>query len=789
MDLITNSNDVMENNASSGGKQKSKFLLLASVLLFLLIVLLVIIISQRNNQPGNVTQLQPTPATSQPTPPVKDVAASAIQAPQVSFGAWTGLQATATFPTSASVYSFKTNYTFDEAKTMLNKLGFKADIETQSNAVVGYYSDDSGKNIALAAVDLTNGNMAYNSTDGIKLPAGATLEAKALALLKTVGLYDNTMVAGAQYKSKKHPGKTFIEIHRSWDKLGLPVLNPVGLMNIPENRKLANATLQSVNANNPVDSDIFATSDSSDGKARSDDFNTIVLAVSDADQKVTLIKSNIRPLQTAAPTTTSLISYDDAVAMLKSGSYEFIYTSPTGGGSGMPWETVFPQNKAEAQTAVVSESMVAYLESHPSSAQDMMKPYYIFRGTAQLTSGYMASFVAAVPATNKTVGRSLIPVAHAQQDERGQQQGSFDLNNTQNPQTNNPLTPTAVPPIQTGSPLPPAAGDQSVCEPPVTAMNPIINYGGTYFGYTLRPGRDTHEWYYIPTAGNVAVDSVVITNLQTLVNQLQAAHNGQTFTEPVTQPATQTQQGVTPTIYETNLGDSGQKQSTFEVPTVAQPTFAPVAVQNSEFVIRKFKKIEGDIQEQVDYCPIRLTGSSPSLFVYAPEGSQVSVQPGAKLTYSDPFIKSGDSWNVSTISNGALKVNGVERGYAYYEYRGASFSKPEAGWVVNKGKLNEFVQTVLVSGLGLNAKEAERAVFELKHAAGAVNGNTLFVGLIDKSEVAKNLPLAISPQPAVVYRYHFYVSEAAGQNPVAPKLEAISRKPFMVVELGSYSVK
>lgn len=779
----------MENNSSSsGGKQKSKFLLLASVLLFLLVVLLVIIISQRNNQDGPVTQVPPK-TTGNQTPPamVKDVASSAIQAPQVSFGTWTGLQATATYPTSASVYTFKTNYTFDEAKAILNKLGFKSDIDTQGSAVVGYDSAGDGKNIALAAIDLTNGNMAYNSTDGIKLPAGATLEAKSIALLRTVGLYDSTLVAGAQYKNRKHPGKTFIEVHRSWEKIGLPVFNAVGLMNIPETQKLSTLSLATVNANTPADADIYATSDNSDGHMRSDDFNTITLGISDADQTVTLIKSNVRPFQTAAPTTSSLISYDDAVAMLKAGTYEFIYTTPAGGGSGMPWETVFPQNKAEAQTATVTESLVAYLESHPTSTQDMLKPYYIFRGTAQLNSGYMAAFVAAVPATAKTVGLNLVPVAHAQSDQ-GQKQSTFEMQATQPPANNNPLTPTSIPPIQSGSPLPPAAGDQSVCEPAVADMLTIINYGGTYFGYALRPGRDTNEWYYIPTSGSVAVDTVVITNLQTLVNQLQGALSGQPLQQNVAQPTVA--QNLTPTVYQTNVNDTGQKQSTFEVPTVAQVTYAPVKVETRDLEIRQFKKIIGDIQDQVDYCPIRLTGSSPSLFIYAPANTNTTVQPGAQLTYSDPYIANGATWNATSLGNGSLNINGVERGYAYYEYRGASFNRPETGWVINKNDVSSFVNTVLASSLRLNANEAERAVFELNHAAGSVDADTIFVGLVSTEEVNAQLPLAISPKPQVAYRYHFYVAAASANETVeAPALEAITRAPYMIVELGSYAGK
>ena len=248
-------------------------------------------------------------------------------------------------------------------------------------------------------------------------------------------------------------------------------------------------------------------------------------------------------------------------------------------------------------------------------------------------------------------------------------------------------------------------------------------------------------------------------------------------------------QNLTPTVIQTNVGDSGQKQSTFEVPTVAQPTFAAVKVAATDLLIRKFKKIEGDIQDQVDYCPIRLTGTSPSLFVYAPKGTAVTVEPGVKLTYSDPYLRGGDSWTARSLSGGALDVAGAKRDYLYYEYAGASFARPEKGWVVKKSDLSSLANTVLAGGLGLNSKETERAVFELNHAAASIDAGTVFVGIVDGSEVAAKAPLTVNPKPQAAYRIHFYVGHVAGSKVSAPELTPIVRQPFTVVELGSYSGK
>lgn len=768
------------------GKQKSKFLLLASVLLFLLIVLLVIIISRRNNQEGPLVQNQTDKTGGQMMDKV-NVAQNAIQPPQALFGSWTGLQATQTYPSSSSVYTFKTDYTFDEAQTILNKLGFTSDITTENNTVVGYDAEEEGNGLSVAAVNLTNGTMAYNSTDGIKLPAGATLGSKSVAFLRSLGMYDTTMEVGAQYKSKKHPGKTFVEIHRSWEKVGLPIFNAVGLLNLPEDQELSALTLDSTNQTNGTDADIYATTDKSDGKTRSDEFNTITLGISDEDQSVTLIKSNMRPLATAAPSTSTLITYDEAVAMLRAGNYEFIYTTPAGGGDGTPWDKIFPQNKAEAQVANVSEALVVYLENHPSATQAALTPYFIFRGTAELSSGYTSRFVAGIPAISSTQSFSLVPAVHAQADDTGQKQGTFEMDPATRQQVDNPLTPTAVPPIQNGVPIPGAAGDQAVCDPTVAQMNPVVAYGGLYFGLAPRPDKDHKplEWYYIPTEGNVAVDSVLVANLQQIVDALQAAINnpGGNITQP---PVTAAAQNLTPTVYQTNEGDTGQKQSTFEVPTVAQPTYTAQVANKKDLKIRLFRKIIGDIQDQVDYCPLRLTGSSPTVFIYGEEGTRVQVQPGADLSYASPYIPETGSWDVVTHADGSLTVNGLERGYMYYEYTGAGFAQPPQGWVISKSGISTFVSDVVAPGLGLTEQEAARAVFELTHAASSVTADTLFVGLVPQKDIDAALPLSVTGV-SNVSRYHFYVAAAGTASVSSPQLEPIVRGSSLVLEIGSYA--
>lgn len=210
----------------------------------------------------------------------------------------------------------------------------------------------------------------------------------------------------------------------------------------------------------------------------------------------------------------------------------------------------------------------------------------------------------------------------------------------------------------------------------------------------------------------------------------------------------------------------------------------PQDITAQELQIRVQEKIVRDILHIAEDCPIRLTGSSPSVFVYGPEGMQVSVAQTAPKTYVDPATVNG-SWDV-TVHGSGLTVNGYERPYIYYEYSPVSFAKPQAGWVVNRSEMDSFVAG-LAAKMKLNSAEAARLQYEAAHGLKAVKGESVFVGLIDQKELNTKLPLTFSKQPQAVDRIHFYLSAAAaGEHPAAPVVTPVVRAPYMVLELGSY---
>src|SRR3989338_7961304 len=183
-----------------------------------------------------------------------------------------------------------------------------------------------------------------------------------------------------------------------------------------------------------------------------------------------------------------------------------------------------------------------------------------------------------------------------------------------------------------------------------------------------------------------------------------------------------------------------------------------------------------------NFCPLRVSGSSPTLFLYGTEGQSYDVSVSRLLTYAYP-LQNGGHWNV-VVGQDELNVNNKQVDSIYYEYKPLKFDKPATGWRVSKKGLAAFANKV-GQQLGLTANETERLAFELNLAAYKVESEELFVGPIPQTEVDEKVALEVSPQVPVV-RYHFYVDQAAAKGSV-PSLTPITRSSSMVVEVGAFS--
>ena len=691
-----------------------------------------------------------------------------IDPPVIAFNNWTGFTAPA-IPAALNNLPLKQTFTQPEVQALAQKLETSDSVKNDKKTFTSYAITQD--KISFMIFNMQTGEFVYNSTKGVALPGTGTLTDKSYAFLQSIGWYDPSVKVSATYKDRKKNGVTYVELHRNWTAMGAPILNSVGLLNIPLEQPLSTLAMTTTIKSTPKDEDIYESSDNKDGMARSTDFNTMTLAIDDATQTLRTIKSTLRPMASTS-SQAQLISYQSAVEKLLSKKYSFIYTTPSGGGTAIDWKYIYPGNLASAQEAKVTESMLAYLEETPTTIQTELKPFYIFRGYAQLDSGYRVTFTAAVPATDdnalSSTGFSWAKNAYAAEDPT-QKQGTFDST----------VEPTALPTIADELSIP----DFS-CKPGSAELNPVYSSAGLKFGwapYTYWKGelRNDHNgyWYYIPEAGTTA--SMVEGNLDAIITALQQTTDDVKIREERKKIEYDINQNLPPgqklseSGVDTNTGtdaDTTQKQGTF----YTQKPGTPVVLSN----------VFQTIQDSFGVCPIRLTGSSPTVFVYGRAGENLTISPTHTYTYADPILKTDAMWNVTVNATGDLMVNGTVRPYLYYEYDRVAFTRPEKGWNIQKNELRTWVASVLAPQLGLNNAEIERTIFEINHAAKDVSGSSVFIGIISKNELASKLPLQASK--GALERIHFYVGHAHG-NVEQPVLKQITRPELMILELGSHS--
>ena len=323
--------------------------------------------------------------------------------PRLTVDKWT-IQPSAATKSSASqatIYTLNPAYGRSDFNAILSNF-FRAANTKETDTSLRAYLASSGN--SMFYMDKDTGSLMYKSETGVALasPSAALDESKKIMTFAQSVFRDDTLATFATYERKTNPGVKYYELHRDGNRLGFPIFNLFGLLNttsIP----LKDLSLYTNNTPAMPDSTVIKSSDNRDGFKRPNDFNTVTIGVKNGH--IVDVISNLRlfPTVTTRPASDALISYDDAVKKLKKNEYSRLYTSPADSGV-VDREKMYPQNAATLTNATVTESTVAYLEELPGSRDQVaLAPYYVFRGTATLSSGYKVTFVATVAATNRDV--------------------------------------------------------------------------------------------------------------------------------------------------------------------------------------------------------------------------------------------------------------------------------------------------------------------------------------------------------------------------------------------------
>jgi hypothetical protein len=660
-------------------------------------------------------------------PPYQDYGGN----PQVTVQTWDVSVTPEETPEEALEYSTRATY----PRAYIQQIGknFEGIKEIEYTKDYALAAEANETDISTFLFNNKTGVFSYASMNGMEISnisGGAQARDKAEAIVQQI-FSDATIQAKATYKRATKPGRTYVEFHRDWETVGMPILNPLGLINTGDKESLEELVLGAPSMTQR-DTDIIETSDESDGYARATDFNTITVAVSDTEAKVYTTESNMRVLDKRGEPR-NLISYQEAVNKLNKSQYSFIYTVPQGEGT-PTYDRVYTAGTNKMETGHVTSSVMAYIEHLPDEAQEAITPYYVFKGNGRLQSGYEVTFIAGVNAI-ATKQSSVFKIREANAQVPGEQIGEEGY--------------TGSSTLQLGTFQPQGTGSSTLnpqdyehCKPPVSALTNVYSVTSHYSVGQLvmaGPGWDEDrigEWYAIPESSTVNLTA------------------------------------------EAMLG---------EILSVQQAAFGAQAAESDNEGFRKIKKLFKDIVEHQSElatigCPIRISGSSPTIFAYGEAGERITIEPTEEITYANPGVSS--AWEVTTNGEGSITVEGEEKEYLYYEYEGGEYSKAEEGWVVERGKLNDYAEA-MGEELGLTTKETERLIFELSHAAHTMTSESIYVGMIDAGELAEELPLTASVRAE---RIHFVLSEEIPTTPPSiPVLTPVDRTTPFILELGAAS--
>lgn len=348
-------------------KEKKWIVAGGTLLLFLLILSLFIIKSQ---QPKLVPQPQQgkVPSSSQPSSETKFP-------PQVSFQSYDNKASLPTVPQTVNSYTLKANYSVEEAKELGKKLGM-TEVKVPDDRFVILYNMTDMNSRGILTFDRVTGGISFQSYGVIKTnsPNPEGPQDTARRFLTSLNLLDPTISCPITYQRKALTGVTFVECHRDWSLVGLPILNNIGVLNIPESKSLSSLAIGQTDQYSPDDPSITTVSTGNgDGKARPNDFNTITIGVTE-DGRILSLESNMRKItETKQYSSSDLLSPDEAFNQFISHKAKFSLTIPAGSGS-VDWAKVYPNNKADGKKAVITDYLLTYLENPGQAPQDKLVP-------------------------------------------------------------------------------------------------------------------------------------------------------------------------------------------------------------------------------------------------------------------------------------------------------------------------------------------------------------------------------------------------------------------------------
>ncbi len=400
-----------------------------------------------------------------------------VQAPQVKFQQYIIPSNQPVIPTPVVSYLLKNVFSDQDVKSFAGKIGLEEYTTSGQQATV-YNTTDKNKR-GILTFDKNTGAFFYQSY-GMWKPQGIISTkplSNASVVLHQLGLDDTGIICTTTYRQKQFPTLTFVECHRDWNTLGEPLVNLGGVLNLSETQKIQQLKVGTPDPQGPLNTSIYNASDGMNGKARPNDFNSITIGFF-PEGSVYSITSNLRWItnKTSIPSS-DIISFQDALSQIKQNKATFSLTLPAGTGT-IDFTKVYPNNVARGDIATVTDIALIYLEKPENTQQDSYIPFYLIRGTSQLTSGYTVKFVQVVPAQKSLLSQKNKRVVAGVQTSllagNPIQIGSFTPPPTQSPIPTPFTNPTTVPTTPIVSPIGSVPSQQPVSSPTPTPVTSVL---------------------------------------------------------------------------------------------------------------------------------------------------------------------------------------------------------------------------------------------------------------------------------------------------------------------------
>ncbi len=747
-------------------------------------------------------------------------------------------------PQTVSLYTFKNNYSQEEVRAFGQRLGLNTITPSKENSdfyLVSQMQDINTR--GYMQFNRKTGEFLYKSF-GAVVPDGTQTDANPIALgtnyVKKLGLDDGTVSCTNYYSVKGYENSMVTVVcHRDWGKVGgLPIVGFPGIMNVDENTPLTSLTLGKADMNAPKDNSVVATSNGTDGKAQPEDFNSISITLEKKTGRLLAISSNLRQLVQSEPqSATSLISPLTALQMIQQNNAEFTLVSPAGQGQ-VNWSQVYPQNKAKVQQALIKDFVLVYLEKPSAYTQQILLPYYIIRGTAQLDTGYTTKYVSFVPALDgKTIVEAPIKsniktfaqgqVAGVQSTvipakDAAQKQGTFNTSESSTP----------YPTIQVDQPSGEVCiagkgqGQDSGILLHIEGLGDVhLTYNGKhqyYIGSSTFPATDKkviEDAFFDLVAKQYVFNSANYINrnkdnqsLKTLVNANTADSYNQLFDSVhgfYRTPGIKQSTTCESSIYPPNKDCYSQYDSNSTIYSYDHVQIGVVRDKVVNTFIAKGSNAISDLSTGTDIFPqstltnfswvflklgtkyqtdkgdCYISGTSPSLFIYPQMQSEVQISYPSSTVYTYPSTYD-QKITVMANPNGVINAKNASYEYLYYEYsQGVKLSVPQEGYIIPSRSYIKWINETLVPVVGLTASETNRLVIDVKNIMRNVKTPYIKVALASEKELNEKVPVYITSIPNL-HRVHIFITPLNSSVQLTPQpLPKLDRVGWYSVEVGA----